>query len=76
MVYLILPFPHKTNTSTLKVKFSDLRFKLWGELASFLGTTTPVYPRGINLTNIEDVSQTLIKTHKVFPVYIFLITYY
>ena len=25
---------------------------------------------------IEDVSQTLIKTHKVLPVYIFLITYY
>ena len=27
-------------------------------------------------SSIEDVSQTLIKTHKVLPVYIFLITYY
>ena len=26
--------------------------------------------------NIEDVSQTLIKTHKELPVHIFLITYY
>ena len=48
-----------------------------------LSSCTPnVYPHKPTIEyisyvyHIEDVSQTLIKTHKILPVYIFLITYY